>query len=289
MNKPRSILLWLIGLLFLSVAIVSAQGSGPEMPRWVIGGGGGVATGGDVAISGAIGQAIAGSAPGGNVALGGGFWTGGAAALVEKQFIYLPLVLRNWPPAPPILTISAADQDGNYIISWTYTGADSYILQEATDATFAGALQVYNGAATSFNAVGKGPTRYYYRIRGIHGAYTTLWSAAQTVDVVWEKENNNTMQTANGPLVSGLTYYGYFNDTDDYFKIEVTQAGIVAVTAQGTGGSQAIALKDALGAIICYAYQLSCPVSQAGQYYIDVYSRADPPPNTQYSIGITYP
>lgn len=99
MNRLSKGLLLLTCLLTLCSGIVGAQ-SGPDMPRWVIGGGGGTITGENVVIGGAMGQAIAGQVNGGDITLVGGFWTGGAPGVVENRHIYLPLVLRNFFISP---------------------------------------------------------------------------------------------------------------------------------------------------------------------------------------------
>ena len=80
-----------IGLLMLLVAgSVLAQGA-PAISRWNIGGGGGVASGGNVVLHGALGQGIAGPSSGGNVMISAGFWAGGPV----RHAVYLPLVVRN--------------------------------------------------------------------------------------------------------------------------------------------------------------------------------------------------
>ena len=80
-----------IGLLMLLVAgSVLAQGA-PAINRWNIGGGGGVASGGAISVSSALGQAVAGPSSSGNIALQAGFWTG------KPSFaVYLPLVMRDY-------------------------------------------------------------------------------------------------------------------------------------------------------------------------------------------------
>jgi hypothetical protein len=84
----------LIVALFFFLAltgVTSAQG-GIVLDRWNVGGGGSLANGGDVVIHSALGQAIAGSSGGGQVALESGFWAGGSGV----SRLYLPLVLRNF-------------------------------------------------------------------------------------------------------------------------------------------------------------------------------------------------
>jgi hypothetical protein len=51
-------------------------------------------TGGNFALGGTTGQPDAGLLIGGDFALGGGFWGGGALRLVQQN-VYLPLIVRN--------------------------------------------------------------------------------------------------------------------------------------------------------------------------------------------------
>ena len=83
----------LLLLLLLSAGVVLAQGT-PAINRWVIGGGGGTATGGNVSLSSALGQALAGPSSGGDVAISAGFWCGGAAVVTHT--VYLPAVMCNF-------------------------------------------------------------------------------------------------------------------------------------------------------------------------------------------------
>jgi hypothetical protein len=66
----------LVGLLVLLVAVgaVSANGSGPAVDWWVISGGGGPSSGGNVALNDTLGQPVIGPASGGNVTLHAGYW-----------------------------------------------------------------------------------------------------------------------------------------------------------------------------------------------------------------------
>ncbi|MBN1580410.1 MAG: pre-peptidase C-terminal domain-containing protein [Anaerolineae bacterium] len=78
MHRRRTVgLLTSLALLCLFVGIVLAQGS-PAIRRWVFGGGTSHAeTGGNVSISSAFSQSIAGTSSGGDVVLVFGFWGGG--------------------------------------------------------------------------------------------------------------------------------------------------------------------------------------------------------------------
>jgi len=92
----------LLLLLCLAGGVALAQGT-PVINRWIIGGGGGTATGGNVSLSSALGQALAGPSSGGNVSISVGFWTGGVAS-VDRE-VYLPMIVKNFinyaPPCGP--------------------------------------------------------------------------------------------------------------------------------------------------------------------------------------------
>jgi len=100
---------------------------------------------------------------------------------------YLPLVMRRWPPIPdtPVLNaIYNPDNDGNYMVSWqpAYL-ADTYILQEATNANFTGAVTRYNGVGTSWSAVNQPVGTYYYRVKARNSWGDSGWSNVRQTTV----------------------------------------------------------------------------------------------------------
>jgi len=85
-------------LLLLAGATVVAQTGGGYDLTWstVDGGGATWSTGGGYALGGTAGQPDAGLLTGGSYTLAGGFWPGGAAA-APVEWVYLPLVVRDYP------------------------------------------------------------------------------------------------------------------------------------------------------------------------------------------------
>ncbi|MBU0490862.1 MAG: hypothetical protein KKA73_03460 [Chloroflexi bacterium] len=82
------------GVLLLSVGLIARAQGGYDLSWWTVDGGGyTVSTGGGYELGGTIGQPDAGQLTGGTYTLGGGFWSGGAAAIQYQ--LYLPLVLRS--------------------------------------------------------------------------------------------------------------------------------------------------------------------------------------------------
>ncbi|MGC9397451.1 MAG: DNRLRE domain-containing protein [Anaerolineae bacterium] len=101
---------------------------------------------------------------------------------------YLPLVMKRWPPIPdtPVLnSIYNPDNDGNYTVSWQAAYlADTYILQEATNASFVGAVTRYFGTGTSWSAIDKAVDTYYYRVKARNSWGDSGWSNVQQTSVL---------------------------------------------------------------------------------------------------------
>jgi len=106
------------------------------------------------------------------------------------RFVYLPLVMRRYPPIPyaPTLNVDSNDGYGTYQLSWVYTPATdpykptSYTFQEATNANFTN--PTINETRTSPQAFTNKPVgTYYYRVRG-HNAYGAgPWSNVRAIEV----------------------------------------------------------------------------------------------------------
>ena len=70
-------------------------------------------------------------------------------------------------------------------LSWTSVpGAASYQLQEGADASFGGAVTLDRGSTTDYDATGKPPGLYYYRVKARNGAGgESPWSNTRWVKV----------------------------------------------------------------------------------------------------------
>ena len=220
----------------------------------------------------------------------------------DFHFISLPLVLR--PLSPPTLSaISNADKNGAYAVQWsTANQAQAYLLEEATNGDFSDTVQVYQGALTSFSAADKGPTRYYYRVKALAAANQhSSWSNVQSVDVNWELEGNGDLAAANGPLLSGLEYYGWHNDQDDYFKVYVSGNGVIAaqlnsqLDAKDNNGNYVVQLqiKDSSGNLLDYAVGPNVSLQYtvaAGWYYVRVFTVQEyADAGKQYTLVVSFP
>lgn len=103
--------------------------------------------------------------------------------------IYLPLVVKRWPPIPytPSLdSIGNVDQDNYYTVSWTNADlAQTYILEEATSSNFSDSQIVYQGSSLSWTvpSPGKTPDHYYYRVKARNSWGDSPWSNLRTVTI----------------------------------------------------------------------------------------------------------
>ena len=97
--KYTRLVISLLWLLLVAVVVASAQGA-ITISRCNLGGGGDIATGGNVYLHGALGQAVAGPSTGGNFKLMAGFWSGGMG--ISIRTIYLPVVLKSFTRYAPV-------------------------------------------------------------------------------------------------------------------------------------------------------------------------------------------
>lgn len=93
MKKKKTLLLILaislVAGFFLGAGVYALGATGIDW--WVLGGGGGQASSGDVSLNSTLGQPVTGSSSAGEVSLQSGYWAG----LVKETFtINLPLVFR---------------------------------------------------------------------------------------------------------------------------------------------------------------------------------------------------
>jgi hypothetical protein len=174
---------------------------------------------------------------------------------------------------------------------------------EGGDPTFADARDIYEGAATSHVVTGRGAARYYYRVKARNAWGDSEWSTVRLADVLWEAEpNDNALTQANGPLASGLTYYGTFPDqatSQDYYYFDLATRHRVRVWLQNisTGQNYDLVLRrnDAELTAVGYSGQkdngneyIDVSDLPAGRYYIQVFHREGTGAEQPYHLKVEY-
>jgi len=127
--------------------------------------------------------------------------------------VYLPVVSNRWPPIPytPVASpIDNADRDNGYTVYWAEQPsqlADTYVLQEATDAAFTTGVQtVCTTAQLSCDVSGKTPGTYYYQIRGSNSWGDSPWSNVQSV-VIYPLFVGLNLRWDGAGYIRGSSYY----------------------------------------------------------------------------------
>ena len=98
-------------------------------------------------------------------------------------------------------SIANSDHDGHYPVSWQLAGlADTYRLQEATNAAFSGAVPRYSGTGTSWTATDKAVGTYYYRVKARNSWGDSGWSNVQQTTVLppagWQTSASQNFESA---------------------------------------------------------------------------------------------
>lgn len=112
-----------------------------------------------------------------------------AFTLLPPPPLYLPLIIRDFPPFPGNISLDLNQIDNaNYILNWTIDDrglADLYLVQEATDLNFTTAVTRYLGADRQLQITDQPPGTYFYRVRGRHMlGFDGPWSNAVVVTVL---------------------------------------------------------------------------------------------------------
>ncbi len=294
MNKTQSKWRWAVGLalaLTIGMAGVAPAQGVATLTRQVLGAGGASVNNGNVTLASTLGQPFVGSGTAGNMVIGQGFWVG----LTGKFTVFLPATLRNWPPvpaAPTLYPISNPNGLGNYIVSWSgVSNATAYILEEASSNAFTDAQTVYSGANTSFPASGRGAARYHYRVKAHNSYGDGGWSNVQSVDVRWEHEPNNGFSAANGSLVSGLDYYGYPQDAEDWYFMVLPSSSSILVQVTNYRASGWLQVYDQNHQLLAqdeHVTSISLSNQASGKYYIRIYTNSRFGNSVPYTLKVVY-
>ena len=90
---PKSWILLSVLIVLLTLVVTPVMAAGiMEIDWYVIGSGGGTATGGNYTLNGTIGQPVVGLSSSADLDLCSGFW----CKLLEHYKIFLPQILRNY-------------------------------------------------------------------------------------------------------------------------------------------------------------------------------------------------
>jgi hypothetical protein len=120
----------------------------------------------------------------------GGYTGTDQATLEVKLAVYMPIIMRDWPPlpfAPTLYSIANSDGDGSYMVSWTEQPerrAYSYLAQEASNSDFTTELKECMTTLQSCIVLGNSAGIYYYRVRGENMWGYGEWSNTQTATVL---------------------------------------------------------------------------------------------------------
>lgn len=109
-----------------------------------------------------------------------------------------------------------------------------------------------------------------------------------------ESEPNNSYLEANGALYSGRAYYGFPDDTKDYFSIYLQTGGKITIDLTnhvGVGVQLHLFYQSVSNRV---RYILSPPyridyTGPAGWYYIYIYTASGYTSTSQYTLRATYP
>lgn len=113
-----------------------------------------------------------------------------------------------------------------------------------------------------------------------------------------EQEPNDSRAQANGPLESGVIYYGLYDtdqDSYDIFFFESEHTGPVRVTLTNHPISilqlqlHTAASVLPLRYVYLAPYQIDYTLNQIGRYYIVIYVPQGSPSNQFYQLTVTYP
>lgn len=138
------------------------------------------------------------------------------------------VTLAVLPPAPVLATLPPFTKGTSESLSWSaIAGADSYEAEVSTTPDFTSVLSSQSVATPSatFTNLGDG-TLYYYRVRTISGAFTSLWSG-----VVSSAEDASAPVVALlSPTTSGTTTHHSITLTGTATD---SAAGVASVTVNG--------------------------------------------------------
>lgn len=113
------------------------------------------------------------------------------------------------------------------------------------------------------------------------------------MDVRWELEPNSSADVANGPLNSGLNYYGFPNDTSDYFTFETSTRGQITIDLNNhTGQGIQLLLYRPAGTLVQQDIQPPYHLEYTGdpgRHYARIYAAGGFNSTTPYTLWVVIP
>jgi hypothetical protein len=160
---------------------------------------------------------------------------------------------------------------------------------------YVGDRQFSVGLSAPANANLGDPVLASVNIRDNNARRLYLPYTAQTYDPFRESEPNNGISSANGPLVSGATYFGRYTGSapldNDYWAFTTSRAGAVTITLTNMDPSNQVMLMTAGGARLGFAggdpFTISVNISAAGTYYVRVV--VAPSQTSDYRLRVVFP
>lgn len=212
----------------------------------------------------------------------------GLAAAIKTLAADRLTQMQEWEPA-----------SGGYSISWwtvdgggaTYSTDGSYTL-----AATAGQHDAVVWVGSGYSLTGG----FWGRSRA-EARQQAVYLPLVRIDLdTWEQEPNDAPEEANGPVLSGPTYYGTMpiGDANDYFAFaqSITGTAELWLTHIPENCNYDLVLRNEALEVVGYSGELGnsdehilVEALPAGPYFIQVYHRGESGSDQPYHLQVTYP
>jgi len=184
---------------------------------------------------------------------------------------FLPCIIRNWPPLPgtPTLNPITARSFDSFDLAWsTADRATSYTLQEDGDSSFPHPTAVFSGDSTTWQASGKAPGTYCYRVKGSNEYGDGPWSNVQCATISLVQDDFSDPKSGWPIASDAVASVGY---TSGEYRILVKQAGSLVRVGAGISVTDFLCEVDARNAAhINGSYGITFGASDTGFYLYEV-------------------
>ncbi len=183
--------------------------------------------------------------------------------------VYLPLVLKRWPPLPdtPVFnSISNPSNVGDYYVTWNPAYlADSYIVEEDDNVAFASPTAQPVSSGTYWLVTGRPSGTYYYRVKAVNTWGASGWSNIQSTTVNLTP-GVPTLSPISNPYEEGfysVTWSGTRLATS-YILEEDDNAAFSSPTIQYNGNKTSLSITDHPGGTFYYRVKATNAWSESG-------------------------